>query len=105
MIRPGKVLAVLAVFFFVFGVLPAAAEVEQEKCPIMGYKPTEKLFVDYQGKRIYFCCASCPETFMKDPDTYLQKMREEGIFLEDSPDAVPGRGLGDGSKGDLKGGR
>lgn len=102
MMRTLRVLAVLSLVFFLFGVLPAAAEVKQEKCPIMGYKPSEKLFVDYQGKRIYFCCGSCPETFMKDPDAYMDKMREEGITLEDSPDTAPGKGPGGGSQGDSK---
>lgn len=64
-----------------------AREIKQQKCPIMGYKPSEKLFVDYKGKRVYFCCGSCPSIFMKDPERYMEKMKKEGIFLEDSPGA------------------
>lgn len=62
-----------------------AKQIKQQKCPIMGYKPSEKLFVDYKGKRIYFCCGSCPSTFMKDPERYMEQMNKEGIYLEDSP--------------------
>ncbi len=32
-----------------------------EKCPIMGGKPTAELTVEYDGKTIGFCCDGCPE--------------------------------------------
>lgn len=69
------------------GLAPAYAtsEMVQGKCPVMGYAPNENLYVDYQGKRIYFCCASCPEQFNKDPEKYMQKLKEMGVELEDAP--------------------
>jgi len=80
----------LAVLFFISSASVYAKEIKQQKCPIMGYKPSERLFVDYKGKRIYFCCGSCPSTFLKEPDKYMEKMKLEGIFLEDSPTAQIG---------------
>ena len=39
----------------------------QEVCPVMGGKINKEVYIDYHGKRIYFCCAGCEETFLKDP--------------------------------------
>ncbi|MGE0002291.1 MAG: YHS domain-containing protein [Fimbriimonadaceae bacterium] len=30
-------------------------------------------YQDYEGKRYYFCCDGCPESFKKDPAKYAQK--------------------------------
>lgn len=57
----------------------------QTTCPIMGEKVSRKLFVDYQGERIYFCCKGCPAAFNKDPGKYMQKFKEQGITLEKVP--------------------
>jgi len=54
----------------------------QTTCPVSGKKLESKTeFVDYQGRRIYFCCDQCPPKFMKDPQAYLAKMGP----AEDSP--------------------
>ena len=59
--------------------MPGIAHAEsQTNCPVMGGKIDEKFFVDYQGKRIYFCCAGCIDEFKKDPEKYLKKMEAEG---------------------------
>lgn len=56
----------------------------QEKCPVMGDPITNRnFFTDYQGKRIYFCCAACPEEFKKDPGKYLKKL--DMTKLENAP--------------------
>ncbi len=57
----------------------------QENCPIMGGPVDKEVFVDYNGKRVYFCCDGCNTTFLEDPATYLKKMKEEGVILEDAP--------------------
>ena len=31
-----------------------------------------KMFADYKGKRYFFCCAGCPESFKKDPAKYAK---------------------------------
>ncbi|WP_027185987.1 YHS domain-containing protein [Desulfovibrio inopinatus] len=80
-------MTLLCVFCLTVAGAPAAMaqDVKQEKCPVMGYKPSAKLYTDYKGKRIYFCCATCPETFKKDPEKYMKKIESEHITLEDAP--------------------
>ena len=46
----------------------------QETCPIMGSPINEELFVEYQGKKVYFCCAGCPEKFLENPEQYVAKL-------------------------------
>ena len=45
-------------------------------CPVLGdvIPSVEKAagYQDYKGKRYYFCCAGCPDTFAKDPDAYAK---------------------------------
>ncbi len=57
----------------------------QEACPVQGGKINKNIYTDYKGQRIYFCCPECPDIFRKDPEKYLQKMREQGIMPEPSP--------------------
>ncbi|MGD9874865.1 MAG: efflux RND transporter periplasmic adaptor subunit [Kiritimatiellia bacterium] len=61
---------------------PAADPKVQTMCPVMGGKISKEHYADYNGMRIYFCCPSCKEPFLKDPETYLQKMREAGVEPE-----------------------
>jgi Cu(I)/Ag(I) efflux system membrane fusion protein len=61
----------------------------QATCPVMGGKIDRKMFADYQGKRVYFCCAGCPETFLKEPEKYLAKLRELGEEPEATPAPAP----------------
>jgi YHS domain-containing protein len=46
----------------------------QEKCPISGDKINKEIYLDYSGRRIYFCCSSCIKEFEKDPVSALTKM-------------------------------
>jgi len=61
----------------------------QTLCPVMGNDIDRDGFVDYQGKRIYFCCPPCIARFKKDPEKYLRKMREAGVVPEDTPPEKP----------------
>ncbi|MBF0300130.1 MAG: YHS domain-containing protein [Oligoflexia bacterium] len=63
----------------------AAPSKMQTKCPVLEGTIDKKLFVDYKGKRIYFCCAGCEKDFNKDPEKYLKKMKADGIKVEDIP--------------------
>ncbi|WP_372796066.1 efflux RND transporter periplasmic adaptor subunit [Pontiella sp.] len=63
---------------------PTKAGNAQTICPVMGNPVNKEIFVDYHGKRIYFCCAGCDSTFMENPDHYLQQMNAEGIELEEA---------------------
>jgi len=63
----------------------------QEKCPVMGSTINKNVYTDYNGKRIYFCCAGCDKTFQKDPEKYMGKMKKEGVVLEATPCPVSGK--------------
>ncbi len=58
----------------------------QSVCPVLGGNIDKKVYVDYQGKRIYFCCQGCDAEFRKDPEKYLKKIQEQGITLEKCPE-------------------
>jgi YHS domain-containing protein len=82
------ILVFLLAFSFVsadFGAGLTAADKVQTKCPVMGWDIDKSRFVDYKGNRIYFCCASCPEDFKKDPEKYVKKLKDSGIVLEKTP--------------------
>jgi len=52
-----------------------AAVVEQTTCPIMDGNPINKaLFVEYKGKKVYFCCPGCEEKFTAEPAKYVAKL-------------------------------
>ena len=63
----------------------AGTEQAQKKCPVMGYKVNKKLYADHNGKRVYFCCASCDAEFKKDPDKYIKKLEAQGVVLDKTP--------------------
>jgi nitroreductase/YHS domain-containing protein len=47
---------------------------EQTTCPVMGGPINKDIFVEYQGKKVYFCCKDCPEVFKADPAKYIAKL-------------------------------
>jgi YHS domain-containing protein len=57
----------------------------QTVCPVLGGAIDKRLYVDYKGYRIYFCCDGCPEEFKKNPEKYMKKLRESGVTLEKTP--------------------
>ena len=63
----------------------------QEYCPVMGNKVNKEIYTDYNGKRVYFCCSGCIDTFKKDPEKYMEKMKEAGVTLESAPCPVSGK--------------
>jgi YHS domain-containing protein len=84
-----KLLAVIAGMALLLGVIDfALAEGAQMKdkaapkfqtlCPVTGDAISKDVFVDHEGKRIYFCCDMCIPTFKKDPAVYLKKIEEKG---------------------------
>lgn len=57
------------------GAAAVAAAMEQTTCPIMDGNPINKaLFVEYKGKKVYFCCKGCEEKFLADPEKYVAKL-------------------------------
>ena len=85
-----RILKILAVFLVVLvlaaGPAMAAEPQPQTVCLVLGGNIDKKVYIDYQGKRIYFCCPGCPAEFSKDPEKYLKKMEAEGITLEKCPE-------------------
>ena len=52
-----------------------AAAMEQTTCPVMDGNPIDKnVFVEYKGKKVYFCCKACVEQFQADPEKYVAKL-------------------------------
>jgi YHS domain-containing protein len=51
------------------------AAAEQKTCPVMDGNPIDKnIFVEYKGKKVYFCCTACKEKFLADPEKYIAKL-------------------------------
>jgi YHS domain-containing protein len=51
-----------------------AAAIEQTTCPIMDSPINKALFVEYKGKKVYFCCPGCEEQFTAEPAKYVAKL-------------------------------
>ena len=62
------------------GAMPAPAQqvaqvaAEQTTCPVMGGPIDKNIFIEYQGKKVYFCCNGCPDTFKANPEKYISKL-------------------------------
>jgi YHS domain-containing protein len=48
--------------------------IEQTMCPVMNAPINKDIFVEYEGKKGYFCCPGCPEEFQKTPEKYLANL-------------------------------
>jgi len=86
-----SMIAVLLVLTFagatVFAAEQASGGKAQTTCPILAGQVDKSLYADYEGKRVFFCCASCKDDFNKDPAGYIKKMEDQGIVLEKTPAA------------------
>ena len=83
-------LTVAAVFLAVSIVVAGPADAgshPQTMCPVMGGKIDKAQYVDYDGKRIYFCCAMCKGKFNADPAKYIKKLEDDGVVLEKAPES------------------
>jgi YHS domain-containing protein len=52
----------------------ANAAIEQKTCPVMGGEINKDVYIEYKGKKVYFCCPSCKGEFEKDPEKYIGKL-------------------------------
>jgi len=57
----------------------------QTVCPVMGGRINKAMFADYNGERVYFCCEPCVESFKKEPQKYLDQLKDQGVVLEKAP--------------------
>jgi YHS domain-containing protein len=85
-----KTICLLAFMAFAVGSLAVTVPLalganSQEKCPVLGNPINKNVYTDYEGKRIYFCCAGCPQEFKKDPAKYMKKLEEQGVVPEAAP--------------------
>jgi YHS domain-containing protein len=52
-----------------------AQATEQTTCPVMEGQAIDKdIFVEYKGKKVYFCCEPCTGKFNAEPEKYLAKL-------------------------------
>jgi YHS domain-containing protein len=78
------IIMAIAILFLLPGIV-FSAEKElkpQTTCPVLGDKIDKNVYLDYEGQRIYFCCAGCKDTFLKDPEKYFKKIEDDGVLLE-----------------------
>jgi YHS domain-containing protein len=83
--RKFKVLTTTLTFFMLLAFAVAAFAAAQTTCPVMGGTINKKLYVDYKGERVYFCCQACLPQFKKDPEKFIKKMKEMG----QEPEKIP----------------
>jgi YHS domain-containing protein len=50
------------------------AAIEQTTCPVMGSPVNKAIFVEYEGKKVYFCCPPCKDKFNAEPEKYIAKL-------------------------------
>ncbi len=60
----------------------------QTHCPVMGGKISKNAFVDYKGKRVYFCCPGCDKKFLANADERIAAMEAKGVVFEKAPEAA-----------------
>jgi uncharacterized membrane protein len=55
-----------------YGDLP---EVPNKMCPVLTDEAVDpNISIEYEGKRVYFCCAKCRKKFLADPGQYLSNL-------------------------------
>ncbi len=81
-----SIMLTLVLALFLAGpVLAEAPAKPQTTCPVLAGNVNKEVYADYKGQRVYFCCPGCDVEFKKDPEKYLQKMKEQGVTPEKSP--------------------
>lgn len=60
------------------GTAASALAEPQTTCPVMGGEINKQVYADHDGRRVYFCCPYCDGEFKKDPQKYLDKLKEQG---------------------------
>ena len=71
--RTVPILILVAAFSLASGADNKKTEI---KCAVQGIKINiaeamkDHMYADYKGRRYFFCCSGCPETFKQDPEKY-----------------------------------
>ena len=50
------------------------ASIVQKNCPITGQPIDPNVFIEYKGKKVYFCCSACIADFNKNPEKFISKL-------------------------------
>ena len=61
----------------------------QTTCPVMGGAIDSTIYADYQGQRVYFCCAMCVDKFMEHPEASFRKAAEQGVMYQNIQEECP----------------
>ena len=48
--------------------------ITQTTCPVLDNPIDKSIFVEHEGRKVYFCCQACVGTFQKDPAKYMAKL-------------------------------
>ena len=57
-------------------------DLENTVCPVMGNPVREGVYTDWEGYRGHFCCAGCDQTFLSDPEKYIEILAEDPAVAE-----------------------
>jgi YHS domain-containing protein/uncharacterized membrane protein len=56
-------------------------------CPVMPEEPAvEQFWIEYEGRRVYFCCARCRSRFQRDPERYMAVLLAATADASSAPD-------------------
>jgi uncharacterized membrane protein/YHS domain-containing protein len=70
--RKNAALSFLLLLALALAARAADEEITNTTCPVMeGEEVDPEIFVDYKGKRVYFCCDDCVEQFNDTPEKFL----------------------------------
>ena len=72
------------------GVLAKQEGQSQKLCPVMGGEIDKSAYVDYEGKRVYFCCAGAREPSWRTLTSTSETWSPKGLSLERVPEAKTG---------------
>jgi YHS domain-containing protein len=73
----------------------AAMPKVQVTCPVSGKMIDKKVFIEKDGKKIYFCCKDCPAPYEKDPAKYAAKLA--GAYTYQTKCPVTGEDISPGA--------
>jgi YHS domain-containing protein len=54
----------------------------QKVCPVREEPIDKSVSIDFQGQRIYFCCAGCDTDFLEAPEKYYSEMKGRGEITD-----------------------
>ncbi len=57
----------------------------QVKCPIFGNRVDTSVFVEYEGRKIYFCSKDCPTKFQEEPSKFRGKLAASYCYQTKCP--------------------